>query len=184
MKTFATCTILLISLAAVCLAQQPPQAPQPQAPPQAQQTKQATGDTITVSFGLTPITLPNAPSSIAGAESDVVLPFTTNNWIGETSIVSSNYSFVGGKYMRILPAVGKYMAAQNAMFANSDIGLTASAGVVFVNGKKHWGSTAGMFWLQNINDTWGMGFDAEAVRFPDVADKWTWKLAVGPQLKF
>ena len=146
----------------------------------------ATGDTITVTFNLSPITLPDAPSSIAGAETDIILPFTTNNWIGETSIVSSNYSFVGGKYMRIFPNLVKYLGKVSPLnFTGSDIGVTASGGVVFVNNTKHWGGTAGVFWMQNINSTWAMTIDAEAVRFPYVStEAWTWKMAVGPNIKF
>jgi hypothetical protein len=168
------CLALLILGATISLASAQT-APQP-----------ATGDAITVSFGLSPISLPDAPSSIAGAETDVVLPFTTNNWIGETSIVSSSYSFVGGKYQRIFPQIGTYLNNVSALnFLNSDIGLTASVGVVFVNGEKHWGTTAGVFWMQNINSTWATTFDAEAVRFPYVANSaWTWKFAAGPNLKF
>ena len=169
-KLFSCLGVLL--LVSVCLGQTP--------------APTATGDSITVSFGLTPVTLPNAPSSIAGAESDIVIPFTTNNWIGETSIVSSTYSFVGGKYMRVIPQLGTYLNNHSTLnFANSDLGLTGSAGVVFVNGGKHWGATAGVFWLQNINSSWAITFDAEAVRFPYVSTTaWTWKFATGPNFKF
>lgn len=144
-----------------------------------------TGNDIVVAFGLTPVTLPGIGSSVTGAESDTLLPFTTYNWIGLTTITSTSYTYLAPRYTRIVPQIGTFLNnhSQTLDFSGSDVGITMSAGLVSVNGKTHWGESAGISWLQNINNTWGMNFNAEWFN-PVGYEHNTYKVSVGPTLKF
>src|ERR1700691_4299399 len=75
-----TLAVLCLALSVCAIAQTPAPAPS------------AFQDT-TVSFNLTPISLRGAKSTIGGAETDILLPVSTNNVFGETTIVDSGYEF-------------------------------------------------------------------------------------------
>lgn len=138
-----------------------------------------------VSFNLAQITLPGAGKSVAGAETDVILPFTTNNLIGMSTLVSADYNFIAGRYDRNFPSISKYLnnISPNLNFLNSEIGVTGSVGVVHANTESHWGERAGVFWRQNINETWAMGFEAQWVNLPGYQHN-TYSVAVGPSIHF
>lgn len=153
---------------------------------QAQATTPPTAfNDTTVTFQLSPITLPGLGTSISGAETDASLALTPNNQIGETMLINSAFSFIGGRYTRFLPSLSN---ALNELSPNLNgmafqFGLTASEGLVRVNGKSHWGERAGAVLNYEINKTWGLGIDAEYCKLPGYQSN-TYSLAFGPNFHF
>jgi hypothetical protein len=138
-----------------------------------------------VSFGLTPITLPSVGTTLAGAETDTLFHFTTNNLVGATVLVSSS-TFVGGRYNRIFPSVSTWLQNHTALTGNQfEVGFTASGGVV-ESGKSQWGGRGGFFVNYALNGSWAMGFEAQANYLPGIvtAGKWAPSIAVGPNFHF
>src|SRR3954468_2775545 len=84
-KSMKKVTLVLVFVMAAMIGVQA-QTPQPSAFPSS-----------TYNFNLTPITLPGAKTSVAGAETDVKLKITQNFALGETTLISGNYSFIGGR---------------------------------------------------------------------------------------
>lgn len=144
----------------------------------------------TVSFNLSPISLPGAKTSVAGAETDVLLGITPNNVIGETSLISGNYSFIGGRYNRIIPQFSKWLDNVSPTLSgySFQLGLTASLGVVRTpfsvgQNQSHWGERAGVFLNYAVNGTFGLGFETQWTNLPGYAHS-TYSIAFGPNFHF
>lgn len=138
-----------------------------------------------VSFGLTPVTLPNYGQTLAGAETDTLFHFTDYNVIGPTILVSSS-TFVGGRYNRIFPSVSNFLQKYTALTGNQfQVGFTVSGGVV-ETGKSKWGGRAGFFINYALNNSWAMGFEAQANYLPGIVTGGNWapSIAVGPNFHF
>jgi hypothetical protein len=141
----------------------------------------------TVSFGLTPITLPTFGQTLAGMETDTLFHLTNNNVIGPTVLVSSD-TFVGGRYNRIFPSVSTWLQKYTALTGNQfEVGWTASAGVVNAS-KEQWGARTGVFvnYAPSGSSTWDIGFEAQANYLPGIVTqgKWVQSFAVGPHFHF
>ncbi len=180
--------VLVLLLATFSFAQSTtpalPNAPTPQPP----QLAPAFSDT-TVTFNLTPISLPGLGQSLSAAETDVILNLTTNNQIGETTLVGTNFTFVGGRYNRIIPQVSNWLnnLSPNLNGMQFQVGVTSSLGVVRDNSTSHWGERAGVFANYAINNTWAMGLDVEANNLPGQPTQhgnWNYSLAFGPSFHF
>jgi len=139
-----------------------------------------------VSFGLTPITLPSVGQTLAGAETDTLFHFTNYNLVGATVLVSSS-TFVGGRYNRIFPSVSTWLQNHTALTGNQfQVGFTASGGVI-ESGKTQWGGRGGFFVNYALNGSWAMGFEAQANYLPGIVtgtSKWAPSIAVGPNFHF
>jgi hypothetical protein len=138
-----------------------------------------------VSFSLTPVTLPGYGQTLAGAESDTLFHFTTNNMIGSTVLVSSS-TFVGGRYNRIFPSISTWLQNHTALTGNQfEVGLTFSGGVIEAT-KSQWGGRGGFFVNYALSNSWAMGFEAQANYLPGMAPlgKWAPSIAVGPNFHF
>lgn len=138
-----------------------------------------------VSFSLTPITLPSVGQTLAAAETDTLFHFTTNNLIGATVLVSSE-SFVGGRYNRVFPSVSTWLQNHTALQGNQfEVGLTLSGGVVEA-AKVQWGGRGGVFINYALNGSWAMGFEAQANYLPGIITngKWIPSFAIGPNFHF
>jgi hypothetical protein len=175
---------LLLSLSLMLFSQTTPPT-NPTTPPS------AFADT-TINFGLTPITLPGAKTSVPGAETDVKLNITTNNAIGETTLLSSNYQFLGGRYDRIIPQFSKWLnnVSPSLNGYNFQLGLTASLGVVHSpsftmlgQNQEHWGERAGAFINYSFNSSTGLGVEAQWCNLPGYAHT-TYSVAIGPNFHF
>lgn len=156
-------------------------------PPVAQQS--AFQDT-TVNFNLAPITLPGAKQSITGSETDVKLSLTPDNLIGETNLISSGFSFFGGRYDRIFPGVSKWLnnLSPSLNGYNFQVGLTGSLGVVRTPANlgvnaEHWGERAGAFLNYKVADVMGIGFEAQWDNLPGYAHN-GYSVAFGPNFHF
>lgn len=138
-----------------------------------------------ISFSLTPVTLPGYGQTLAGAETDTLFHFTTNNVVGATALISSS-SFVGGRYNRIFPSVSTWLQNHTALTGNQfEVGFTLSGGVVEAT-KSQWGGRSGFFVNYALNNTWAMGFEAQANYLPGIATegKWAPSIAIGPNFHF
>jgi hypothetical protein len=138
-----------------------------------------------ISFGLSPVTLPGYGTTLAGAETDTLFHFTTNNVVGPTVLVSSS-TFVGGRYNRIFPSVSTWLQNHTALTGNQyEVGFTLSGGVV-ESGKSQWGGRGGFFINYALNSTWAMGFEVQANYLPGIVGqgKWAPSIAVGPNFHF
>lgn len=140
-----------------------------------------------VSFNLTPLTLPGNKTSVAGAETDIMVNFTPNNAFGETNLINSEFTFAGGRYNRTFPSIATWLNnhSKSINWTQFQFGATGSLGVVYVGGgtPTHWGETAGGFVNYAINGTWGLGVDAEWANLPGYQHN-TWKFAFSPSLHF
>lgn len=174
----AVLALLSVFLALPLMAQTPAPAPTPAPSP----TPFASSS---VSFSLTPITLPSVGTTLAGAETDTLFHFTTNNLVGATILVSSS-TFVGGRYNRIFPSVSTWLQNHTALQGNLfEVGFTASGGVI-ESAKTQWGGRSGFFVNYALNGSWAMGFEAQANYMPGLSgtQKWVPSVAVGPSFRF
>jgi len=142
----------------------------------------------TVSFNLSPITLPGVKSTVAGAETDVLLTPSNSFQVGETTLTSSSMIFVGGRGNYVIKSVSDFIQnhSPNLNGYQFQFGFTGSVGVVKpvgVVGNPHWGERGGVFLNYAVNGQWGMGVDAEWGNFPGVQHN-TWTFAFGPNFHF
>lgn len=143
------------------------------------------------SFNLSPISLPNLGSSISGAETDALFPLTTNNYLGETTLIGSN-TFIGGRYDRVFPTIAKYLQNHTALTGgNFQAGITASAGVLRESPKNTWGGRAGFFlrYAPAGSTSFNIGFEAQANYLPGYGgasqvSHWVPSIAIGPNFRF
>lgn len=138
----------------------------------------------TYSFGLTPITLPGAQQTLSGMESDILVSFTPNNAFGPTTLISSS-PFVGGRYNRTIPQVGKYLQNHTALTGfNFQAYVTVSAGMVKAD-RSHWGERAGLglLWAPSGASNFSVAFEAQANNLPGIS-KWIPSVAISPQFRF
>jgi hypothetical protein len=171
-KTMLLLTLVFVMCCAPAFAQTPAPSPTP-------------FSSASVSFGLTPIVVPGYGQTLAGAETDTLFSLTTNNLIGPTVLVSGS-SFIGGRYNRVFPSVSTWLQKHTALTGTDfQVGFTASAGVV-ETGKSQWGGRGGFFVNYALNNTWAMGFEAQANYLPGIATngKWAPSIAVGPNFHF
>ena len=155
----------------------------------AQTTPPSAFQTTSFSFNLTPLTLPNMGSSIAGFETDAMFPLTTNNRFGETTLIGQS-TFVGGRYDRVFPSVANYLQNHTALTGgNFEAGITSSLGVVKAS-QTSWGGRAGVFlkYAPNGSSNFNIGFEAQANYLPryagDSSPHWVPSVAVGPNFRF
>lgn len=147
-------------------------------------------NTSTVSFGLTPVTLPSFGSTLAGVETDTAFNFTNYNQVGVRTIVSTS-TYIGPVYNRIFPSVSSYLQNHTALAGNQfQVGLTLSGGVVEAS-KQQWGGDGGIFvnYAPSGSKTWAIAFAGTAAYLPGIANtsghgKWIPKVAIGPAFKF
>lgn len=178
-QTSATAIVILI-LSGLAIGQTtPPPAPQPTAFP-----------TTTVSFNLTPISLPGAKTSVSGAEVDAFLKLTSNISFGETSLISGGYSFIGGRVNYVIPQFSKWLNNTSPTLNGYQfqLGVTGSLGVDRVPtgpgvSASHWGERAGLFLNYAVNGTVGLGMEAQWCNFPGYAQT-SYSVAFGPNFHF
>jgi hypothetical protein len=142
----------------------------------------------TVTFNLSPVTLPGVKSTIAGAETDILIAPSNSFQLGETTVTGSSMLFAGGRVQYIVKPVSTFIQnhSPNLNGYQFQFGLTGSAGVVKpvdIAGTSHWGERAGVFLNYAINGQWGMGVDAEWGNFPGIVHN-TWTLGFGPDFHF
>jgi len=144
----------------------------------------------TYNFALTPVTLPGAKTSVAGAETDVKIKVTTNFAVGETSLISADYSFLGGRGDYVIPAFSKWLQNTSPTLNGYQfqLGITGSAGVVRSpatagTNQSHWGERAGLFLNYAVSGSTGLGIEAQWCNFPGYAHT-TYSIAFGPNFHF
>lgn len=142
----------------------------------------------TVTFNLSPITLPGLKSTIAGAETDILISPSNSLSVGETTVTGASMLFVGGRAQYVIKPVSQFIQTHspNLNGYQFQFGVTSSLGVVKpvdIAGTAHWGERAGVFLNYAINGQWGMGLDTEWGNFPGVQHN-TWTLAFGPSFHF
>lgn len=165
----------LVLLSTLALAQALPDAPQPQSP---------FADN-TYSFGLTPVTLPGTGTTLAGAETDIMIHITENNTIGQTMLISTS-PFIGGRYEHAFPAVAKWLQDHTALTGyNYQFYVTGSLGVVKGSDKSHWGERAGLGlkWAPAGTSNFDVAFEAQANNLPGISH-WIPSVAISPQFRF
>lgn len=154
------------------------------------QTQQPTAfPTTTINFNLSPITLPGAKTSVTGAETDMKLKITTNTAFGETSVISSDYTFVGGRGDYVIPQFSTWLQNHSPSLNGYQfqLGVTGSLGVVRAqlgpNGVSHWGERAGMFLNYAVSGNMGLGLEAQWTNLPGYVHS-SYSLAFGPNFHF
>jgi hypothetical protein len=156
----------------------------------AQKQESAFADT-TYTFGLTPITFPGVGTTLAGAESDILVSFTPNNAAGPSTLIS-NVTFVGGRYDRTFPAVANWIQNHTALTGyNYQFYATGSLGVVKA-ATNHWGERAGLGlrWAPAGSTSFSVAFEAQANILPGITDTvpgkshWMPSIVVSPQFRF
>src|SRR5438270_13884258 len=63
----------------------------------------------TYNFALSPITLPGSKTSVAGAETDIKIKLSQNLALGETNLISGDYTFIGGRGDYVISAFSKWL---------------------------------------------------------------------------
>jgi hypothetical protein len=165
------CLVMAVPAFAQTAAPAPPAAPS------------AFSDT-TVTFGLTPVALPNNVKTLTGIETDVLLNVSTNNVFGETSLISSS-PFIGGRYVRLLPGVSKWIQSHTSFVGGHfQAGVTTSLGVVKAS-SEHYGERVGFVlnYAPAGNSTFGLGVDVEENNFPGI-EHWVPSIALAPTFHF
>lgn len=152
------------------------------------QTPPSAFEGTTVTFNLTPISLPGAKQSVTGQETDILLSLTPNNQIGETTLINSSFIFAGGRYNRLFPKISNWLnnVSPNLNGMKFQFGLTGSLGVVKIPGavsSTHWGERAGVFTNYQISNSWALGFESQWDNFPGYAHN-TYSIAFGPAFHF
>jgi hypothetical protein len=154
------------------------------------QTQPSAFPTTTYNFNLTPISLPGAKTSVAGAESDIKLKITTNLALGETNIISGNYSFIGERADYVIPQFSKWLQNVSPTLNGYQfqLGLTQSLGVTRTPqslgaSASHWGERAGVFLNYAVSNNVGLGAEAQWCNFPGYAHS-TYSVAFGPNFHF
>ena len=138
----------------------------------------------TINFSLTPVTLPGIGQTLAGAETDMLVNFTPNNVIGETTLISST-PFIGGRYERVIPSIAKFLQDHTVLTgANFEAGFTVSLGVVD-SSKVRWGERGGVFlkYAPAGSTNFNIGLDIEANNLPGITH-WAPSVALGPNFRF
>ena len=146
--------------------------------------------TTSVSFNLSPLTLPGSSAgTLSAAETDVMFPLTTNNVFGETNLIGES-TFIGGRYERIIPSVAKYLQSHTALAGgNFQFALTSSLGVVR-GVKNSWGGRTGVSlkYAPAGSTSFNIGFEAQANYLPNFAglgtQHWIPSVALGPNFRF
>lgn len=156
----------------------------------AQATQPSAFPSSTYNFNLTPITLPGAKTSVAGAETDVKLKITQNFGLGETTLISGNYSFIGGRGDYVIPQFSKWLQNISPTLNGYQfqLGVTGSLGVVrspigFGVQQSHWGERAGMFLNYAVSNNVGLGVEAQWTNFTGYAPG-AYSIAFGPNFHF
>lgn len=146
--------------------------------------------TTTYNFNLTPVTLPGAKTSVAGAESDIKLKITTNFNLGETTLISGNYSFIGERSDYVIPQFSKWLQNISPTLNGYQfqLGLTQSLGVVRTPislgiNQSHWGERAGLFLNYAVSNNVGLGIEGQWTNLPGYAHS-TYSVAFGPNFHF
>jgi hypothetical protein len=137
-----------------------------------------------ISFVLTPITLPGGTSTLAGAETDALVNFTPNDAFGETALISSS-SFIGGRYERNFPQISKWIQNHTSLTGDNFLaGITVSAGVV-EGSKEYWGERAGAFlkYAPAGSTTFNVGVDIEWNNLGPLGHNIP-SVAIGPNFRF
>lgn len=138
----------------------------------------------TYNFSLTPVTLPGTGTTLSGVENDMLINFTPNNSIGETSLISTS-PFIGGRYDRAIPQVAKWLQNQTALSGyNFQFYLTGSLGVVKAD-RNHYGERAGLGlrWAPSGTTNFSVAFEAQANNLPGISH-WVPSFTVSPQFRF
>lgn len=138
----------------------------------------------TVTFGLTPVTLPSKVNTLSGAETDILLNLTSNNVIGESNLISTS-PFLAGRYIRLFPSVSKWIQTHTAFSGGHfQAGLTTSFGIVKAS-TPHYGERFGFVlnYAPAGSSTFGLGLDVEANNLPGIA-RWVPSIAVAPTFHF
>jgi hypothetical protein len=144
----------------------------------------------TYNFNLSPVTLPGSKTSVAGAETDVKIKLSQNLALGETNLISGDYTFIGGRGDYVISAFSKWLQNVSPMLNGYQfqLGLTGSAGVIRtpvrlgVNAS-HWGERAGMFLNYAVTGNVGLGAEAQWCNLPGYAHT-TYSIAFGPNFHF
>ena len=138
----------------------------------------------TYTFGLTPVTLPGAGTTLSGAESDILIHVTPNNAFGPTTLISSS-TFVGGRYDRSFPVVANWLQNHTALTGfNYQFYVTGSVGVV-KGDTSHWGERAGvgLRGAPSGSTNFSVAFEAQANNLPGIS-RWVPSVAISPQFRF
>lgn len=138
----------------------------------------------TVSFGLTPVTLPSFGKTLSGAVTETSVNLTTNNALGEETLISSS-PFIAGEYQRTFPGASKWIQNHtNFTGMNFQIGVKAQFGVVKA-AKSYWGEGAAVFvnYAPSGSNSFGLGLQAGWMNLPGVQHNVP-AIAVGPNFHF
>jgi hypothetical protein len=144
--------------------------------------------TTTYDFNLTPITLPGVKASASGAESDIKFHPTTNFSVGETTLISPDYVFIGGRADYVIPAFSKWFnnISPTLNGYQFQLGLTGSLGVDKPFGvvpQSHWGERAGIFMNYAVSGSTGLALEVQWNNFPGYAHNVP-SIAFGPNFHF
>lgn len=154
-------------------------------------TTPTTPQVTPVSFTATAIALPGGGTTIAAAETGVLVNVTNNFSLRDKNVVGSNFQYFGGGFNYYLPSLS---TALNNISPTLDglrfqFWITGSAGVDRVTQSsltnEHYAFTAGggVSYALSASGTWTLGAEVEYAKFPGLANN-TAIVKLGPSIHF
>lgn len=138
----------------------------------------------TISFGLSPLTLPGTDQTLTGMETDAMIHFTPNNIFGSTTLISTE-PFIGGRYDRVFPSIANFLENHTALTGGHyEAYATVSFGVVKAD-RSHYGERAGigLRYAPNGSDNFDVGVEIQWNNLPGIAHNKP-SVVVGPHFRF
>jgi len=124
----------------------------------------------TMTMNVMPVTVTGGNGAATGSETDALVSALRPLSIGETTIVSDKFSFIGGRVDFTVKPLSTWI--QNHSSSNGykfQIGPTFSFGGVKAGGKFYYGQRAGIFVNYSLGWAVGMQFEAQWNNFPGYA---------------
>ena len=141
------------------------------------QTPPPLGITQSWSFQTSGVALPGGKTSVAGVDSGITFAPSSKFDLFDRNLLSNDGSlkFFGGGFDYYLPALSVKLnnLSPNVNFLRVRFAPTGSFGIAQVDGKNHYGFTAGgrVDYLLTESGRWTMGAKAEYVHFPVYSGK-------------
>lgn len=118
-----------------------------------------------------PLTIISRSGSGTGSETDALVAALHPFSIGETTIVSSKLSFIGGRADFAITPLSTWIQNHSALSGSKfQMGPTLSFGGFKAGGTFHYGERAGIFVNYSLGWAVGMQFEAQWNHFPGYAN--------------
>lgn len=134
----------------------------------------------TMTMNVMPVTVTGGSGAATGSETDALVSALRPLSIGETTVVSNKFSFIGARADFTVRPLSAWI--QNHSSANGykfQIGPTVSVGAVKIGNQSRWGQRAGIFVNYSLGWAVGMQFEAQWNNLPGYAHN-SMSISFGP----